>query len=80
MLGKTLLGPCNYYCGNCAVFKNSKCLACAKQLKRLKLKEEFSTTSHFALEVGIWSPVQTAKATYAKNMMREYSLKASSNT
>ena len=34
MLDKTLLGPCNYYCGNCAVFKNSKCLACAKATEK----------------------------------------------
>ena len=34
MLDKTLLGPCNYYCGNCAVFKNGKCLACAKATEK----------------------------------------------
>jgi hypothetical protein len=30
MLDKTLLGPCNYYCGNCIVFKKGKCPGCAE--------------------------------------------------
>jgi hypothetical protein len=30
-MDKRLLGPCNYYCGNCVVYKNNKCLGCATQ-------------------------------------------------
>lgn len=25
-----LLSPCNYYCGNCIIFKKSKCLGCVE--------------------------------------------------
>jgi len=26
----SLLSPCNYYCGNCVLYKKSKCLGCAE--------------------------------------------------
>jgi len=26
-----LLAPCNYYCGNCAVYRKNKCLGCARE-------------------------------------------------
>lgn len=28
-----LLAPCNIYCGNCAIYKKGKCLACAEESK-----------------------------------------------
>lgn len=32
----SLLSPCNFYCGNCAVFKRGKCLGCAKATEKAK--------------------------------------------
>jgi len=26
-----LLAPCNYYCGNCIIYKKNRCLGCAKE-------------------------------------------------
>jgi hypothetical protein len=26
----SLLSPCNYYCGNCIIYKKNKCLGCAR--------------------------------------------------
>jgi hypothetical protein len=30
----SLLAPCNVYCGNCALYKKSKCLGCAEESKK----------------------------------------------
>jgi len=30
----TLLSPCNVYCGNCAVYKKSRCSGCAEESKK----------------------------------------------
>jgi len=29
-----LLGPCNVYCGNCAVYKKGKCLGCKEESEK----------------------------------------------
>jgi len=31
----SLLGPCNVYCGNCALPKKGKCLGCAEESKNI---------------------------------------------
>jgi hypothetical protein len=31
-----LLSPCNYYCGNCAVYKRGKCLGCARATEKAR--------------------------------------------
>jgi len=30
----SLLAPCNYYCGNCALYKRNKCLGCAQESEK----------------------------------------------
>jgi len=32
----SLLGPCNYYCGNCILLKKNKCLGCEKATEKAK--------------------------------------------
>jgi len=32
----TLLAPCNYYCGNCILYKKNKCLGCEKETERAR--------------------------------------------
>jgi len=36
----TLLAPCNYYCGNCILYKKNKCLGCAKESEKSEAKRE----------------------------------------
>jgi hypothetical protein len=36
MMNTTLLSPCNYYCGNCIVYKKNKCLGCTKQSEKAR--------------------------------------------
>lgn len=31
-----LLAPCNYYCGNCILYKKNKCLGCLKETEKAK--------------------------------------------
>jgi len=33
----TLLSPCSIYCGNCAVYKPSKCSGCTEESKRAEI-------------------------------------------
>jgi hypothetical protein len=33
---KRLLGPCNYYCGNCVVHRKRKCMGCADMSEKAK--------------------------------------------
>jgi len=35
-MNPTLLSPCNYYCGNCAVYKRGKCLGCTKATEKAR--------------------------------------------
>ena len=35
-MNASLLGPCNYYCGNCILYKKNKCFGCAKETERAK--------------------------------------------
>ena len=37
---RSLLSPCNVYCGNCALYKKGKCLGCAEQSKKAESKGE----------------------------------------
>jgi hypothetical protein len=37
-MDSALLGPCNYYCGNCILYKKNKCLGC-KSATEKDLKE-----------------------------------------
>ncbi|MCL6578183.1 MAG: DUF3795 domain-containing protein [Candidatus Bathyarchaeota archaeon] len=30
----SLLTPCNYYCGNCIMYKTNKCLGCSKATEK----------------------------------------------
>ncbi len=32
----TLLGPCNYYCGNCIMYKKNRCSGCARESEKAK--------------------------------------------
>ncbi|MEM2117529.1 MAG: DUF3795 domain-containing protein [Candidatus Bathyarchaeia archaeon] len=34
MMEAGLLTPCNYYCGNCIMYKKSKCLGCSKATEK----------------------------------------------
>jgi len=33
-----LLSPCNYYCGNCIVFKRGKCLGCTRASEKAQIE------------------------------------------
>ncbi len=35
-MDKRLLGPCNYYCGSCIIYKKKKCLGCAEMTEKAK--------------------------------------------
>lgn len=35
-MNTNLLGPCNYYCGNCIVYKKNRCLGCAEATEKAK--------------------------------------------
>jgi len=30
----SLLAPCNYYCGNCVLYRKNKCLGCAEESRK----------------------------------------------
>jgi len=33
-----LLSPCNYYCGNCILYKKKKCFGCAKESEKASVE------------------------------------------
>lgn len=33
-MNSSLLSPCNYYCGNCIVYKKGKCLGCPRATEK----------------------------------------------
>lgn len=35
-MNTNLLAPCNYYCGNCTLYKKNKCSGCRKETEKDK--------------------------------------------
>ena len=75
----TLLATCNVYCDNCAVYKKRKCLGCERESKMAEIKEKVFCDIYSCAKNKNWLHAVSVLVIRMKNMMRAFSLKASSN-
>ena len=75
----SLLAPCNVYCGNCAVYKKGKCLGCIEESKKTQIKTKVFCDIYSCAKNKNWLHAVSVLVIRMKNMMRAFSLKASSN-
>jgi hypothetical protein len=47
-----LLSPCNYYCGNCAIYRRNLCSGCDEATEKAKLRGRSFVAYQFATERG----------------------------
>jgi hypothetical protein len=74
-----LLAPCNYYCGNCILYKKNKCLGCSKETEKAKAQGKTFCDIYLCAKDDKLITAQAAEVIHAKNTIKASSLKASLN-